>query len=129
MRPNIIALSLGPVAEALENLEELEGLEVVEGVPAPPAPHAPVALPAPPAPPAPPVLSHSSFLLQGYWMDMELVSLNPDLGSYFGAATGVLVVRPPSDDSLKLRFRPSAPCAPTIPARRSRWGSSGRARG
>ena len=103
MRPNIIALSLGPVAEALENLEDIEDLDVVEGIPAPPAAPAPVALPAPPAPPAPAALSHSSFLLQGYWMDMELVSLNPDLGSYFGAGKGVLVVRPPSDDSLKLR--------------------------
>ena len=35
--------------------------------------------------------------------DMELVSLNPDLGEYFGSPDGVLVVRAPSDSPLKLK--------------------------
>lgn len=32
------------------------------------------------------------------WSDMELVALNPELGAYFGADSGVLVVRGPSED-------------------------------
>lgn len=36
------------------------------------------------------------------WMDMELVSLNPDLGEYFGTTEGVLVVKPP-ENSLGIR--------------------------
>ena len=39
----------------------------------------------------------------GRWMDMELVSLNKELGEYFGAPEGVLVVRAPRDSSLALR--------------------------
>ena len=42
-------------------------------------------------------------MLPGRWMDMELVSLNKDLGEYFGATEGVLVVRPPRDSALSLR--------------------------
>jgi S1-C subfamily serine protease len=38
------------------------------------------------------------------WLDMELVALNPELGEYFGAERGVLVVRAPKeDDTLGLR--------------------------
>jgi hypothetical protein len=38
------------------------------------------------------------------WLDMELVALNPDLGEYFGADAGVLVVRAPErDDTLGLQ--------------------------
>ena len=37
------------------------------------------------------------------WGDMELVSLTPELGEYFGAEKGVLVVRAPSDETLKLK--------------------------
>ena len=33
----------------------------------------------------------------GHWHDMELVELTPELGSYFGIDTGILVVRAPSD--------------------------------
>ena len=37
------------------------------------------------------------------WLDMELVALNPELGEYFGADDGVLVVRAPKrDDTLGL---------------------------
>jgi S1-C subfamily serine protease len=32
------------------------------------------------------------------WLDMELVEINPELGSYFGSDTGVLVVRGPEND-------------------------------
>ncbi len=38
------------------------------------------------------------------WLDMELVALNPELGEYFGADSGVLVVRGPNeDDALGLK--------------------------
>jgi S1-C subfamily serine protease len=38
------------------------------------------------------------------WLDMELVALNPELGEYFGADGGVLVVKgPEDDDSLGLK--------------------------
>jgi S1-C subfamily serine protease len=35
-------------------------------------------------------------------MDMELATLTPRLGSYFGTDKGVLVVRAPADGALKL---------------------------
>jgi S1-C subfamily serine protease len=37
------------------------------------------------------------------WQDIELVALNADLGEYFGTSEGLLVVRTPKDDGLKLR--------------------------
>ncbi len=37
------------------------------------------------------------------WGDLELVSLNSDLGEYFGAKDGVLVVKAPVDSSLPLK--------------------------
>ena len=37
------------------------------------------------------------------WGGIELVSLNPDLGEYFGIREGVLVVRAPEDSSLGLK--------------------------
>lgn len=37
------------------------------------------------------------------WLDMELVELNPELGGYFGADEGVLVVEAPEDEALQLR--------------------------
>lgn len=42
------------------------------------------------------------FLPRG-WLDMELVTLNEELGAYFGATQGVLVVRAPEEASLNLR--------------------------
>ncbi|MCZ6918193.1 MAG: PDZ domain-containing protein [Gemmatimonadetes bacterium] len=36
------------------------------------------------------------------WSDIELVSLNEDLGRYFGASEGVLVIHPPDDDAVAL---------------------------
>jgi C-terminal processing protease CtpA/Prc len=39
----------------------------------------------------------------GGWGDMEVVTLSKDLGRYFGTEEGLLVIRAPSDDTLKLR--------------------------
>jgi PDZ domain-containing secreted protein len=36
------------------------------------------------------------------WSDAELVGLNEDLGRYFGATEGVLVIHPPDDDAVSL---------------------------
>ncbi|HEX2139832.1 MAG TPA: PDZ domain-containing protein [Woeseiaceae bacterium] len=44
-----------------------------------------------------------SLNLGGNWGDMEMVSLTEDLGRYFGTDSGLLVVRAPEDESLKLR--------------------------
>jgi len=43
-----------------------------------------------------------AFMLHGPLTDMELVTLTPRLGSYFGSDKGVLVVRAPADGALKL---------------------------
>lgn len=37
------------------------------------------------------------------WCDLDLVTLNADLGEYFGTKDGVLVVKAPGDSSLPLR--------------------------
>ncbi|HYT70840.1 MAG TPA: PDZ domain-containing protein [Gemmatimonadales bacterium] len=37
------------------------------------------------------------------WCDLDMVTLNPDLGEYFGTKEGVLVVKAPSDSGLPLR--------------------------
>jgi len=37
------------------------------------------------------------------WCSLELVTLNPDLGEYFGTKEGVLVVRAPADSTLPLK--------------------------
>jgi len=37
------------------------------------------------------------------WCDLDLVTLNPDLGDYFGAKDGVLVVKAPTDSGLTLK--------------------------
>ena len=44
-----------------------------------------------------------SVMVHRPFMDMELASLTPRLGSYFGADHGVLVVRAPSDGALQLQ--------------------------
>ena len=43
-----------------------------------------------------------AFLFHGPLMDMELATLTPRLGSYFGSEKGVLVVRAPADGAVKL---------------------------
>ena len=61
------------------------------------------ALPAPAAPGAPIAPMFNIFLGDGGWGDMEMVSLTGDLGRYFGTDKGLLVVRAPSDENLKLK--------------------------
>jgi len=61
--------------------------------------------PIPPVPPVPPVPGVPE-TRHGAWhqgmLDMELVTLTPKLGAYFGTDHGVLVVRAPSKADLKL---------------------------
>lgn len=45
---------------------------------------------------------HATFLA-GDWLGLELVTLDADLGEYFGTTEGVLLVRTPKDESLQLR--------------------------
>jgi len=73
-----------------------------EGPEAPPVPGAPAA-PAVPAPPAFSFGPGSMFLAQGPLANMELATLTPRLGSYFGTDKGILVVRAPEDGALKLQ--------------------------
>lgn len=54
-------------------------------------------VPVPPTPPAPPL-----FMVDGPVSDMELATLTPRLGKYFGTDKGVLVIRAPHDSQLKL---------------------------
>ena len=44
-----------------------------------------------------------TFAFGSPWGGIEMVSLNPDLGDYFGTREGVLVVRAPEDSSLTLK--------------------------
>ena len=44
-----------------------------------------------------------SFELGGPLMDLQLASLNPDLGQYFGTTEGVLVINVPKESSLGLK--------------------------
>src|SRR5438093_6635743 len=50
-----------------------------------------------------PDMQHFEFSFGMPWGDLELVSLNPDLGEYFGTKEGVLVVKAPADSSLPLK--------------------------
>ncbi len=62
--------------------------------------------PQPPAMAMPrmPVMPDMNFEFFGSpWGDLEVVSLNPDLGEYFGTKEGVLVVKAPADSSLPLK--------------------------
>jgi len=56
--------------------------------------------PIPPIPPLPPDVPGPVFI-RGALGDMELVSLTPQLGRYFGTDKGVLVVRAPKDFKLE----------------------------
>ena len=49
-----------------------------------------------------PMLYMREPMMRGPLADMELVTLTPQLGRYFGADKGVLVVRAPSDGTLRL---------------------------
>jgi type II secretory pathway component PulC len=77
---------------------------------APPVPAAQAAPAAPPAPPAPggPNVTYGPFAFSyGYGYhglgNMELATLTPQLGHYFGTDKGVLVVRAPKDSDFKLQ--------------------------
>jgi hypothetical protein len=60
--------------------------------------------PVPPMPPMPPMSPFSRvFPGGGVLADMELATLTPQLGRYFGADKGVLVVRAPEGGALKLQ--------------------------
>ena len=60
-------------------------------------------MPGMPSMPDMPDMRHFEFSFGMPWGDLELVSLNPDLGEYFGTKDGILVVRAPADSSLPLR--------------------------
>ena len=70
------------------------------GMPVPPVPPTP---PMPPMPPMPNVPDFHFFFGGGSWGDMQLVSLSPDLGQYFGTDKGLLVVRAPQDSKWQLK--------------------------
>src|SRR5947208_3399492 len=54
-------------------------------------------------PPDMPDMQHFEFSFGMPWGNLELVSLNPDLGEYFGSKDGILVVKAPADSSLPLK--------------------------
>ncbi len=69
----------------------------------PPPPGAPLAVPdAPDAPGVPAAGVFFNRFIGPHMLDMELVTLTPKLGQYFGAERGVLVVRAAGDSTLKL---------------------------
>ena len=57
----------------------------------------------PAAPDAPNARFFGFYTGSGSWGEMELVSLTEDLGRYFGTKEGLLIVRAPGDENLKLR--------------------------
>src|SRR2546428_3095762 len=60
-------------------------------------------IPGPPDIAMAPMLGMDHFEFGSPWGDLELVSLNADLGEYFGTKEGVLVVKAPADSSLPLK--------------------------
>src|SRR6059058_4759323 len=61
-------------------------------------------MPGPPDIAVAPMLGMDHFEMFGSpWGNLELVSLNADLGEYFGTKEGVLVVKAPADSSLPLK--------------------------
>src|SRR5881396_3914701 len=61
-------------------------------------------IPGPPEIAWGPMLGMDRFEMFGSpWGDLELVSLNSDLGEYFGTKDGVLVVKAPADSTLPLK--------------------------
>jgi len=60
-------------------------------------------MPGMPGMPDMPDMRHFEFSFGSPWGDLELVSLNADLGEYFGTKDGVLVVKAPADSSLPLK--------------------------
>jgi S1-C subfamily serine protease len=60
-------------------------------------------IPGPPPIAMGPMLGMDHFQFGSPWGDLELVSVNSDLGEYFGTKDGVLVVKAPADSTLPLR--------------------------
>lgn len=85
MDPMMMVFGAGGLDLDLSGLEELEALKNLELGRGP----------------------HQAFSVRlgpaGRWGDMELVTLTPDLGAYFGADNGLLVVRAPRDTGLGLK--------------------------
>ena len=76
---------------------DIDGLEtmVIPGIPVPPM--------SPRAPRAPRAPSAMFFEFSQRWGSLELVSVTPDLGKYFGTDKGLLVVRAPKDEALQIK--------------------------
>ena len=66
-------------------------------------PGVPVRPMGPRAPRAPRAPSAMFFEFSQRWGSLELVSLTPDLGKYFGTDKGLLVVRAPKDEALQIK--------------------------
>ncbi len=60
-------------------------------------------MPSMPDMPDMPDMRHFEFSFGMPWGDLELVGLNPELGEYFGAKEGLLVVKAPADSTLPLK--------------------------
>ena len=84
--PRAFAWSMGP-----GGLEQLRDLEML--------------MPRGPQPPMPPMGPGAERfrMFTREWGDLEMVSLSPRLGEYFGAKEGVLVVHAPDDGGFKLQ--------------------------
>ena len=71
--------------------------------PVPPPP----AAPRPPMPPMPPMEPWRGFNMYfsngGRWGDVQLVTMTPGLGQYFGTSKGLLVLHVPKDSALQLQ--------------------------
>jgi predicted metalloprotease with PDZ domain len=59
--------------------------------------------PIPPMPPEAPLGPRDHVFVSGFLADLELATLTPQLGRYFGTDKGVLVVRAPEGGGLKLQ--------------------------
>ena len=47
--------------------------------------------------------AHFEFFFDDQWGQLELVTLNPDLGEYFGTNEGILVIKAPADSGVSLK--------------------------
>src|SRR3989454_8898441 len=89
-------------------------------------------IPGPPDIAMAPMLGMDHFEFGSPWGDLELVSLNADLGEYFGTKEGVLVVKAPADSSLPLKggdvitsIGGREPAKPSLASRRRRARGKG----
>jgi C-terminal processing protease CtpA/Prc len=78
---------------------DVEGLRMLAEIPEPIA-----IAPLPPLPPEAPEQGLWEIRVhRNSWDDMEMVPLNPELGTYFGTSKGLLVVKAPENSSYKLK--------------------------